>query len=58
MVVNINWELQGCCRHNQVVFIAAVGISTVVILAVSTPPHAYSSAAAGCRSPSIYVITY
>jgi hypothetical protein len=37
MVVNINWELQGCCRHNQVVFIAAVGISTVVILAVSPP---------------------
>jgi hypothetical protein len=35
MVLNINWELQGCCRHNQVVFIAAVGVSTVVILAVS-----------------------
>ncbi|KAM0825701.1 hypothetical protein ACQ4PT_069375 [Festuca glaucescens] len=34
MVVNINWELQGCCRHNQVVFIAAVGVSTVVILAL------------------------
>jgi hypothetical protein len=38
MVLNINWELQGCCRHNQVVFIAAVGVSTVVILAVSPPP--------------------
>jgi len=27
-----NWELQGCCGHNQRIFIAAVGVSTVVIL--------------------------
>jgi hypothetical protein len=47
MVLNINWELQGCCRHNQVVFIAAVGVSTVVILAVSPP----------AVSTSLYVIT-
>ncbi|VAH89499.1 unnamed protein product [Triticum turgidum subsp. durum] len=33
-MVNVNWELQGCCQHNQVVFIAAVGVSTVVILAL------------------------
>ncbi|RLN19370.1 hypothetical protein C2845_PM02G29850 [Panicum miliaceum] len=28
----VNWELQGCCGHNQRIFIAAVGVSTVVIL--------------------------
>ncbi|KAF7042140.1 hypothetical protein CFC21_051819 [Triticum aestivum] len=33
-MVNVNWELQSCCQHNQVVFIAAVGVSTVVILAL------------------------
>ncbi|RLN39322.1 uncharacterized protein C2845_PM01G11250 [Panicum miliaceum] len=31
----VNWELQGCCGHNQRIFIAAVGVSTVVILLVS-----------------------
>ncbi|KAG8096508.1 hypothetical protein GUJ93_ZPchr0013g36597 [Zizania palustris] len=33
-MVNPNWELRGCCDHDQVVFIAAIGVSTVVILAL------------------------
>uniref|UniRef100_A0A0D9VSL4 Uncharacterized protein n=1 Tax=Leersia perrieri TaxID=77586 RepID=A0A0D9VSL4_9ORYZ len=32
MAANVNWELKGCCDHNQKVFIAAIGVSTVVIL--------------------------
>ncbi|WVZ56499.1 hypothetical protein U9M48_007018 [Paspalum notatum var. saurae] len=28
----VNWELQGCCDSNQRIFIAAIGVSTVVIL--------------------------
>ncbi|CAD6210668.1 unnamed protein product [Miscanthus lutarioriparius] len=28
----VNWELQGCCDRDQRIFIAAVGVSTVVIL--------------------------
>ena len=44
----VNWELQGCCDRDQRIFIAAVGVSTVVILLVSTtspspkPPHLLS----------------
>ena len=33
----VNWELRGCCDHDQRIFIAAVGVSTVVILLVSAP---------------------
>nr|TKV96800.1 hypothetical protein SEVIR_9G452800v2 [Setaria viridis] len=28
----VNWELRGCCDRDQRIFIAAVGVSTVVIL--------------------------
>ncbi|PWZ44947.1 hypothetical protein Zm00014a_033832 [Zea mays] len=28
----VNWELQGCCHCDQRIFIAAIGVSTVVIL--------------------------
>uniref|UniRef100_A0A0E0CI34 Uncharacterized protein n=1 Tax=Oryza meridionalis TaxID=40149 RepID=A0A0E0CI34_9ORYZ len=31
-MVKVNWELQGCCDRDQKIFIAAVGVSTVVIL--------------------------
>ncbi|CAM8981115.1 hypothetical protein QQ045_029558 [Rhodiola kirilowii] len=30
----INWELQNCCNRDQVVFMATVGVCTVVILAL------------------------
>ncbi|RVW32385.1 hypothetical protein CK203_087534 [Vitis vinifera] len=40
-----NWELKNCCKHDQVVFLATIGVFTVVILLVdqesafsSTPP--------------------
>lgn len=29
-----NWELKNCCQHDQVVFLATIGVFTVVILAV------------------------
>ncbi|EYU44626.1 hypothetical protein MIMGU_mgv1a012980mg [Erythranthe guttata] len=32
--MNPNWELNKCCRHEQVVFLASIGIFTVVILAL------------------------
>jgi hypothetical protein len=42
----VNWELQGCCDRDQRIFIAAVGVSTIVILLVSTtsptPSHLLS----------------
>ncbi|KAL1536923.1 hypothetical protein AAHA92_29497 [Salvia divinorum] len=31
--MNPNWELTNCCRHEQVRFLATIGIFTVVILA-------------------------
>lgn len=34
---NINWELKNCCERDQKVFIATIGVFTVVILAVSIP---------------------
>ncbi|TVU47518.1 hypothetical protein EJB05_07122, partial [Eragrostis curvula] len=33
----VNWELQGCCDHDQRIFLVAIGVSTVVILLVSPP---------------------
>ncbi|MQM01188.1 hypothetical protein Taro_033942, partial [Colocasia esculenta] len=30
----VNWELKGCCKHDQVVFLATIGVFTVAILAV------------------------
>jgi hypothetical protein len=50
----VNWELQGCCHRDQRIFIAAVGVSTVVILLVSTtslspkPSHLRSLSLSGC----------
>jgi hypothetical protein len=38
MPVNVNWELRGCCDRDQRIFIAAIGVSTVVILLVSASP--------------------
>ncbi|KAK4393611.1 hypothetical protein Sango_1831900 [Sesamum angolense] len=32
--MNPNWELKNCCQHEQVVFLATIGIFTVVILAL------------------------
>ncbi|KAL8044802.1 hypothetical protein ABFX02_08G069900 [Erythranthe guttata] len=32
--MNPNWELNKCCRHEQIVFLASIGIFTVVILAL------------------------
>ncbi|PWZ28756.1 hypothetical protein Zm00014a_003862 [Zea mays] len=32
----VNWELQGCCHRDQRIFIAVVGVSTVVILLLRT----------------------
>lgn len=32
--MNPNWELKNCCQHDQVVFLAVVGVYTVVILAL------------------------
>ncbi|KAJ6831186.1 uncharacterized protein M6B38_350740 [Iris pallida] len=32
MAVTVNWELKHCCNHDQVVFIATIGVFTVVIL--------------------------
>ncbi|KAH6755964.1 peptidase M50B-like protein [Perilla frutescens var. hirtella] len=32
--MNPNWELQNCCQHKQVVFLATIGVFTVVILAL------------------------
>ncbi|XP_021804325.1 uncharacterized protein LOC110748680 [Prunus avium] len=29
-----NWELKSCCKHDQVVFLATIGVFTVVILAL------------------------
>ncbi|KAH0458911.1 hypothetical protein IEQ34_011725 [Dendrobium chrysotoxum] len=29
-----NWELKNCCKHEQVVFIATIGVSVVVILSL------------------------
>ncbi|XP_065635455.1 uncharacterized protein LOC111999541 isoform X3 [Quercus suber] len=29
-----NWELKNCCQHEQVVFLATIGVFTVVILAL------------------------
>ncbi|XP_030952616.1 uncharacterized protein LOC115975782 [Quercus lobata] len=29
-----NWELKNCCQHDQVVFLATIGVFTVVILAL------------------------
>ncbi|KAL0916190.1 hypothetical protein M5K25_013681 [Dendrobium thyrsiflorum] len=29
-----NWELKNCCKHEQVVFIATIGVSIVVILSL------------------------
>lgn len=34
---NINWELKNCCDRDQKIFIATIGVFTVVILAVSIP---------------------
>jgi hypothetical protein len=31
-----NWELKNCCDHDQKLFIAFVGVYTVVILLVTT----------------------
>lgn len=36
--MNVNWELRGCCDRDQRIFIAAIGVSTVVILLVSASP--------------------
>ncbi|KAL8476628.1 hypothetical protein ACS0TY_029068 [Phlomoides rotata] len=30
--MNPNWELKNCCQHKQVVFLATIGVFTVVIL--------------------------
>ncbi|KAL2499433.1 hypothetical protein Adt_24983 [Abeliophyllum distichum] len=32
--MNPNWELKNCCQHEQVVFLATIGVFTVVILAL------------------------
>lgn len=32
--MNPNWELRNCCQHDQVVFLATIGVFTVVILAL------------------------
>ncbi|XP_024182826.1 uncharacterized protein LOC112188042 isoform X2 [Rosa chinensis] len=29
-----NWELKSCCKHDQVMFLATIGVYTVVILAL------------------------
>lgn len=29
-----NWALKSCCKHDQVMFLATIGVFTVVILAV------------------------
>ncbi|KAK6128764.1 hypothetical protein DH2020_037494 [Rehmannia glutinosa] len=32
--MNPNWELSNCCQHEQVVFLATIGVFTLVILAL------------------------
>ncbi|KAL2247018.1 UNVERIFIED_CONTAM: hypothetical protein Sindi_2554100 [Sesamum indicum] len=32
--MNPNWELKGCCQHDQVMFLATIGVFTLVILAL------------------------
>ncbi|CAI9752991.1 unnamed protein product [Fraxinus pennsylvanica] len=32
--MNPNWELKNCCKHDQKVFLATIGVFTVVILAL------------------------
>ncbi|KAL7131807.1 hypothetical protein ABFS83_12G029900 [Erythranthe nasuta] len=32
--MNPNWELKNCCQHEQVVFLATIGVFTLVILAL------------------------
>jgi hypothetical protein len=45
--MKVNWELQGCCDHDQWIFLIAISVSTVVILLVSPPTssnlHSYRS---------------
>ncbi|XP_057809598.1 uncharacterized protein LOC131023950 [Salvia miltiorrhiza] len=33
-MVDPNWELKNCCQHEQVVFLVAIGVFTLVILAL------------------------
>jgi hypothetical protein len=39
--MKVNWELQGCCDHDQRIFLVAIGVSTVVILLVNPPASSY-----------------
>jgi hypothetical protein len=35
--MKVNWQLQGCCDHEQRIFLVAVDVSTVILLLVSRP---------------------